>query len=348
MKAPKHFVTLQRLWTAHLSDHVIALAWSPDGRYVAAAAVNGPIQVLDGDTGTVIAAMVGHRFGTMALGWSADSQHLASGGQDGMIRLWDLATGEAQCTLDGGAMWVEHLAWSPPGDSHAPTPPVLASAAGKKLRLWDSAGQLVHAYPDHPSTIAALQWKPHTRCLTSAAYGRVALWEIGNDIPLQEWQWKGSILTLAWSPNGEFIATGEQDATVHFWFARTGRDLQMSGYPTKVQTLSWSADSHWLATGGAVDITVWDCRRNPAGTRPIQLRAHERLLTHLAWQRRGPLLASASDDGRLAVWKPTQRRQALAGIRMNAAITRIAWAPGDDRFAAGTASGTVFVVAAPQ
>lgn len=346
MKPPKRFTELARVWTASLSDHIIALEWSPDGRYVAAAAVDGPIQILDGATGTVVADLAGHRFGTMALAWSADSQHLASGGQDGRICLWDVAAGTTPCRLDGGAMWVEHLAWSPAG-TQGPAPPVLASAAGRTLRLWDSAGHLLRVYPDHPSTIAAMQWQPHTPYLTSAAYRRVALWDMADDMPQRALQWKGSILTMAWSPNGTYIAAGEQDATVHVWCAKTGKDVQMSGYPTKVRVLSWSADSRWLATGGAADVTVWDCRRSPAGTRPLHLRAHDQVLSALAWQHRGPWLASGGEDGRLTLWQVAKSTRAMAGLRMTTALTRLAWAPGDDRLAAGTAAGTVFAVAAP-
>jgi len=346
MKPLRHFTTLTRLWAASLSDHIIALTWSPDGRYVAAAAIDGPIQVLDGATGTLVAQYAGHRFGTMALAWKADSQLLASGGQDGVIRLWDINTGTVLSTLEAGAMWVEHLAWSPAGDAFPPQQ-VLASAAGKTLRLWESTGHLLRSYPEHPSTIAAIQWQPHAPYLTSAAYSRVALWDITSDTPQRDFQWKGSILTMSWSPDGRYIAAGEQDATVHFWFAKTGKDLQMWGYPTKVRALSWSADSRWLATGGAAEVTVWDCLKSPAGSKPLQLRAHDQLLSHLAWQHRGPWLASAGDDGRLALWKPARSTKAMAGVRLHAALTKLAWSPDDQCLAIGTALGTVCAVATP-
>ena len=36
---------LRENWTATVSDHVIDLAWSPDGRYLAAASVLGPVTI---------------------------------------------------------------------------------------------------------------------------------------------------------------------------------------------------------------------------------------------------------------------------------------------------------------
>ena len=55
---------LGRVWHADLGEHVIAVAWSPDGSRLAAAAVGGPVTVYDGATGTVQQALTGHGFGS--------------------------------------------------------------------------------------------------------------------------------------------------------------------------------------------------------------------------------------------------------------------------------------------
>lgn len=99
---------------------------------------------------------------------------------------------------------------------------------------------------------------------------------------------------VAWSPNGERLATGDQDASVHFWLVKKGTDLMMSGYPRKVRELAWDRTGSWLATGGGFQIIVWDCSISPEGTEPLVLEHHEVPLCKLAYQRRGNLLASAS------------------------------------------------------
>jgi WD40 repeat protein len=338
---------LRLLWEHRLNDHIIALAWSPSGKKLAAASVSGEIAIYS-DDGEAHLTLSGHDFGATAIAWSADGQHFASAGQDGKIKLWDIPARTPRAVLDGGSDWVEHLAWNPLGGSSKATPPLLASAAGRKLCMWSAGGELLREYPDHPSTVSAIRWKPATQFLTSAAYGRVAIWTPLVDSPFKEFSWKGSILALEWSPHGKFIAAGGQDSTVHFWFEKTGKDLQMWGYPTKVRELSWSAESRYLATGGSSEVTIWDCIKSPAGTKPIQLVGHEKLLTQLAYQRKGPLLASSSEDGRIVIWSPAKSTKALAGIGANAAIAKIAWSPDDKLLAAGSASGTVFALAAPE
>ena len=75
-------------------------------------------------------------------------------------------------------------------------------------------------------------------------------------------------------PTGRFIATGNQDSTVHLWITETGKDLHMSGYSTKVRELSWHANSRFLATGGGPAVVVWDFSgKGPAVVNPSPPRA---------------------------------------------------------------------------
>jgi WD40 repeat protein len=337
-KSSRSGAPLGARWRADIGEHVISLAWAPGGGLLAAAAVGGPVAVLDGAAGAVRRVLAGHGFGTTAVDWSHDGSHLATAGQDGKVRLWDLAAGRERLALEGGAAWVERLAWAP-GEN------LLASAAGRKLRLWDPQGRLVRAYPDQPSTVADVRWRPRSRQLTSAAYGVVALWSPDGPEPAHRFEWKGSVLALAWSPDGKCLATGDQDRTVHFWVAQTGQDLQMWGYPTKVRELSWDRTSRFLATGGGEQVTVWDCSgKGPEGTKPLSLEAHEEPVSALAFQHAGPVLASGGLDGRVVLWRPEKGKSPLAQTRFEAGVSQLAWSADDRALAVGTEAGEVVVL----
>jgi WD40 repeat protein len=336
-KTSKPGIAWEPRWQAQIGDHVIALAWSPDGAILAAAAVGGPITLCDGQTGRIRHVLPGHGFGTSGLSWCPHGTLLASAGQDGTVRLWDAENGKEHLALDAGADWVERVAWSPDGM-------LLASAASRKVRLWNPTGQLVREYANHPSTVADIQWKPGTRELASAAYGELAVWNPDKPEPLQLFRWKGSMLVLAWSPDGEYIATGDQDSTVHFWIVKTGKDLMMSGYPTKVRELAWDSTSRYLATGGGAVPCVWDVSgKGPAGTEPLQFAAHRARVTALAFQHSGPMLASAGADGLVALWQPGKQKRVLTHASYRSAITQIGWSRDDHRLALGTESGMVAV-----
>ncbi len=326
-------VKCTRRWEATLDDAIEGLAWS--GNQVAGASISGPIHVFDANTGTVQAKMAGHGLGTAGIGWAASGKHFASVGQDGKVRFWNTTNGTELRAVDGGAPWVEHLAWSNVDD-------FLATAAGKKIRLWNGNGELVREYADHSHTVTALAWKPGANVLASAGYGQLRQWSPDSSSPVVEWTPKTSVIALAWSPNGTYLATGNQDDSVHFWILEKNDNLEMTGYPSKVKVVSWDATSQYLATSGADMACVWDCSgKGPEGTTPIQLQGHENLVTTLAFQHAGKILATGGEDGKLLVWQPGKQATPIAKAELGAPVTKLIWTQDDRTLLVGTAEGKV-------
>jgi WD40 repeat protein len=193
-----------------------------------------------------------------------------------------------------------------------------------------------------------VQWKPGGQELATAHYGGVTLWLPESDEARSRLIWQGSSLALAWSPSGRYIATGEQDSTVHFWNVDTGQDLHMYGYETKVRELAWDAGGRWLATGGGSTIPVWDCSgKGPEGRKPVMLKGHDASPSVLQYQRGGPLLLSGGLDGLVAVWHPVKTTKPLAVAQLDRPVAQVAWSPDDQRIAVGDNSGMVTVYSAP-
>jgi WD40 repeat protein len=331
---------LRPVWQASIPDHTIGVAWSPDGKLLAAAAVSGPIAIIDATTGKPIQQLKGHGFGTTAIAWQPGGNLLASVGQDSKVRLWDTITGQEAKALEAGAAWGEKLAWHPSGHW-------LAAGAGKKAHVWTVSGELIREIPPQAGTVMDLAWRPGTNHLTVLAYGSATTYDpaVGTD-PVKVLAWKGSPLAMAWSPDGSILAHGNQDSTVHFWYYDKSHDLQMWGYRTKVRELAWDYTSRYLATGGGSVICVWDCQagpNGPEGSKPQMLEAHEENLTSLAYQSRGFLLASAGTDGRVYLWQPTNRRGPQVGEFKfpSGEATVVAWSPDDKSLAVGSGTGEV-------
>jgi WD40 repeat protein len=231
----------------------------------------------------------------------------------------------------------------------------MASAAGKFLRLWDYrqgrlSTDLMRCFPPQVSTIASIGWKPgKSDILATCGYNGLSFWSQEKSDPLQTFPWKGSMLTLAWSPDGKFIATGNQDSTIQFWNIATGKELRMWGYPSKITALSWDCRSRYLASGGSATPVVWDCSgKGPANTKPITLDFHSTLLTQLAFQPEGSILASGCQEGLVATWRPGKSELPLATAHLGHGITRFAWSASNNRLAVGTASGEVHILRAPR
>ncbi|MGZ5124752.1 MAG: WD40 repeat domain-containing protein [Burkholderiales bacterium] len=306
---------------------------------LAAAAISGPVYLFNAD-GSRIAELHGHAFATVAAAWG--SPMLATAGQDAKVRLWNPHRWNCEAELGAGAPWVECIGWSRNGAC-------LASGARRTLSIWSDAGDLIRECPPHASTITDIAWHPLRQVLAAACYGGITLWRPDATEAIRRFEYKGSLLAIAWSPDGRMLASGNQHDSVHLWFVDSGKDLHMSGFARKVRELAWSADSRLLASGGTQDVIVWDCSgKGPDGQQPLQLEHHSGPVSSLAFQPSGSVLASGCDSGRVALWRPRSSSKALRATHLEGAISHLAWTPDGSCLAVGTAAGVVATFAPPH
>ena len=73
--------------------YVSALAFSPDGKALAVARYEKPMQLRDPTTGKVLAVVEDTQF-PPSVAFSPDGRILAAGGADGRVKLWDIRAGK--------------------------------------------------------------------------------------------------------------------------------------------------------------------------------------------------------------------------------------------------------------
>jgi WD40 repeat protein len=334
---------LTKHWAGQLDDYAIDLAWSPDGAVLAAASASGPVTLFGAEDGARRHELPGHEGGSNALAWRPGGTLLASGGQDGSVKLWDGAAGQHVGTAPLGNAWVEHLGWRPQGPV-----PVLAASAGRRFVLLNPDATVRHEFKDAPKTISALAWHPQGGCAAVAYFGGVCLWDADDFVAQKEFAYGNGIHALTWSPDSRWLVSGNQDPSVHLWMPESDVELQMSGYEGKVRHISFDAASRWLATSGSQDACIWDCSgAGPEGREPVML-PHEAPVCGVAFQGTHSLLATASQDGNVALWSPDRRQPLRATVRMPAAAACLAWSPDDRLLAIGTEKGFVYVLRCEQ
>ncbi|MEM7792364.1 MAG: WD40 repeat domain-containing protein [Verrucomicrobiota bacterium] len=328
---------LTQLWYVSLEDYIIDLAWAPDGTKLAAATVEGAVFLIDEKQDASPAKLIGHHSGgANSVTWRHDGKTFSSAGQDGLAKIWDGASGQELASLEAGDAWVSKVAY-------APSQNVLATAAGRQIKLWNEQHAVSYESSDHSSSITDLGWNPDGSAVAVSAYNGVTLHVPGKQSRPRKYVWKGSSIALAWSPDSKFIATGEQDATVHFWHVRSGEDCQMSGFATKVLELSWNSNGRWLATGGGATVSVWDCGgKGPSGRTPRLYDAHTTKLTQVAFQPDGELLVSADADSLLYLWDTFQHKNPVDGLKLPSPASCLRWSKGG-KLAVGQEDGKVVV-----
>ena len=328
---------LAESWCVALDDYIIDIAWSPDASRLGAVTVEGSVSLIDDHGDSAQPRLIGqHAGGANSLSWRPDGTEFATTGHDGMVKCWDAKSGQLLSELHAGDPWVGKAVYNPRRN-------VLATAAGRHLKVWNDKREPFYESSEHASTIADVGWNPDGSGIAAAAYNGITLHVPGRQRRPRKYTWKGSSLVLAWSPDAKYIATGEQDSTVHFWHVKSGEDAQMWGFPTKVLELSWDSSGRWLATGGGESVCLWDCSgKGPAGRKPRQYDAHSSKLTQLVFQPDGKLLASADADGWLFVWDPIEHDKVIGGLLLSSPASCLRWRRGG-KLAVGQRDGKVVV-----
>jgi WD40 repeat protein/tRNA A-37 threonylcarbamoyl transferase component Bud32 len=102
-------------------ERVHGVAFSPDGKRLAAACNDGTIKVWDAATGRPAFTLRGHTAPVRSVAFNSDGKRLASGSWDNTVMLWDTATGLEILTLREYPSGVSSVAFSPDGKRLAAT-----------------------------------------------------------------------------------------------------------------------------------------------------------------------------------------------------------------------------------
>ncbi|HEV2425762.1 MAG TPA: c-type cytochrome domain-containing protein [Terriglobia bacterium] len=235
------------------ADYVRSLAFSPDGKLLAAAGgpcqQSGEIRIWDVASHALVRTLKGHKDCVYSVAWSPDGRLLASGSYDKSIKLWDAASGGELKTLQDHIDAVFAVAFSPDGKR-------LASASqDRTVKIWDVAtGQRLYTLSDASDGLNSLAYSPSGDEIAAAGYDKtIYVWRLGeNDGHLVQSLIadEDSILALVWSPDGKTIITSSADGSIRFRDAATLNPIRVIDHqPDWVQTLGMSPDGRLLAAG---------------------------------------------------------------------------------------------------
>ena len=330
---------LRRGWSAAVGDYAIAGGWSLRGEALMVGDAAGGVYAFDGKSGATAWARRGvHEGGVLAVAIHPSGTAFATAGQDSRVLIWSAAEGQVSRAIDVGSGWVENVAWSPDGQW-------LAASCSRQVRAYGADGAEVWRSDDHPSTVSAIAWSSVGE-LATACYGRVTFFDASTGEPRQKLEWQGSLVSMVLSPDGDIVACGSQDNSVHFWRRSTEQDSMMSGYPGKPSALAFDDTGTLLATGGGETVTVWSFHRGgPEGTTPGVLEFHVQPITTLAFAPGAMRLASGGRDGAVVVWSLQKNGKGgpIGAAAVPGAVAQSYWRPDGRALAALDAQGGVTV-----
>jgi WD40 repeat protein len=326
---------------ASFDDYIVDCAWSGDGRTLAIAGGEGKVALARVAGAALDLDVVGeHLLGTLAIAWQPRGAMFATAGQDSAIALWD-DSGRSIKRWKPAPTATQALGFSPDGA-------LLASAAGKTVSLWSPAGDRVHTFAPGASTAVALSFDRPGTDLGVALNGEIAVHRIESSThgagryETRRYKWPAACLTVNFSGNGRYLASGMADGSLHFWNRSTGKDSQMRGYEGKVELVGWSDNSRHLASSTGNEVVLWDFSgRGPEGTKPVVLSGHTERVDAFAWQPGGEHLVSGGRDWRLTLWRPGKTPQPIDVQMLDSDISATRWSPDGKWLAVGEKKGRI-------
>ncbi len=138
--------------------------------------------------------------------------------------------------------------------------------------------------------------------------------------------------SVAWSPDGRYLATGGTEGAVKIWDAVSGQALaSLPGHASNVLSVLWSPDGRWLASAGQdATVKVWNWQKRSA----LTLAGHREAVDCLAWSPDATRLASGSLDGTVRIWDPVSGAT-LRTFQAGHGVLALSWAQDGKRLLCG-------------
>jgi WD40 repeat protein len=248
-----------------------------------------------------------------AVAFSPDGSLLAVGGYQ-VCQLIDPRTGKRKVAIN---LPVEDVNLS--GLVYSPDGKRMASAAGSRVRLWDTAtGKRAGELPAHKGFVRSVAFSPDGKLLATSSYdrtGKIRLWEVATGKLVREiLARKDTLYGLAFAPDGRALAAGtgnsrryEEENTIQVWDPATGQELAVfRGHFPTAGNVAYSPDGRTLAATAYTEVYLWE-------TATGQVRAcftgQAGAVEGMAFAPDGRSLVTAHRDSTALVWDLTGGRR---------------------------------------
>lgn len=275
------------------SQGVGAIAFSADGKTLAAGKKNGEIVLLNPDNGQEKQRLKGHSgLPVTKIAFNPRSGKVATVGRDTVLRIWGVEKGEEIYNPTGHENPTRAVAYSPDGKT------VATGGEDSRIAIWDDeSGKLRQILKGHRGFVNDVVFSPDGAALASASNdGTIKFWNLRTSEETRTLLGHADgVTSIAFSPDGKLLASASNDATVRIWQLASGESQILKGPAKKVRTVSFSPDGKILVGGSDEGkLFSWDVATGrPRGT----IQSKKKSIAAVAFNPANPdNLVSIDDD----------------------------------------------------
>ncbi|MTI16894.1 WD40 repeat domain-containing protein [Rhodobacteraceae bacterium RKSG542] len=274
--------------------------------------------------------------GLLCAARTLDGKALVTGGMDGKVYRVT-ADGNAEFVTERARKWIDLIACGPQD--------AIAFASGRTAWVRQKNGEEKEFL--HQRAVGGLTFAPKGMRLVTARYNGVTLWWVNAGGDPQELHWDGAHSGVICSDDGKYIVSTMQENALHGWRLKDNQDMRMTGYPSKVKSVSWSAKGKYLATSGAQAAILWPFtgKTGPMGQQPLQLGARgDSMVSQVCCHPKEEMLAIGYQDGMIMAVRFEDNAEVLLRRPGEGAVSTMCWDKSGTRLAFGTEKGGAGII----
>jgi len=307
---------------------IYSVAFSPDGKMLAAGGANKLVLVWDVSSRSLIKSLSGHDNFVRSVAFSPDGKLLASGSDDSTVRVWTLTTWQSRTLKE--ARYIRFITFSPDSKTLA------VGGSDRTISLWNPlADKASFELQSHVGDVYSIAFAPNGNSMASASSdGMIKIWSLANHRPKATLSGHtGFVRSIAFSPDGTMLASGSDDHTVKLWNAEPPERVVALPEPERnIYSVEFSPDGHTLASAGDDGIVkLWNVARRQSQT---ELKTTDAFARKVAFTPDGKILGAVLSDGSVELWETeTKSELRYFSAHSPAAGNALAFSPDGKTFA---------------